>query len=80
MPEWLNVNVGFAARRESFRDVPLQRMTEVVVSQKGAPFALPDRRIDLYYVAGGAYEPLSETVTSEVAVPRLTIRATRSDM
>lgn len=80
LPPWLDVRVGFAQRRETFRDVPLQRMTEVVISQHGAPFALPDERIDIELVTGGSYEPLTHTITVDVAVPRLSIRATREQI
>lgn len=79
-PKWLNVRIGFAVRRESFRDVPLRRMTNVVVEQAGAPFELPPRHVDIHYVSGGSYEPLTEMVTIDVAVPKFTIRATRQEI
>ncbi len=69
-----------ATRRESFRDVPLRRMTNLVVEQHGAPFELPDDRIEIQLVAGGAYEPLTEIVTINVAISDagpFTIRAPR---
>ena len=55
-------------RRASFRDVPLPRMTRVVARQHDAPFELPDARIEVHLAAGGAYEPLSDEVTVDVAV------------
>jgi hypothetical protein len=55
-------------RRESFRDVPLPRMTALVARQDGAPFALPPSRIDIHLLAGGAYDPLTEVVTINVAI------------
>jgi len=55
-------------RRESFRDVPLPRMTNLVVRQHGAPFAPPARSIDIQLVAGGSYDPLTDLVTIDVAV------------
>lgn len=58
-------------RRESFRDVPLRRMTNVVARQDGAPFELPERRIEIQLLAGGAYEALDETVTLFVAAADL---------
>jgi hypothetical protein len=60
-----------AVRRESFRDVPLPRMTSVKVEQDRAPFELPTRRIEVHLVSGGAYEPLTESVTIRVAIADL---------
>jgi hypothetical protein len=57
-------------RRESFSDVPLNRMTSVVVRASGAQTllsVLPPRRIDVLLVAGGTYEPLTEIVTLTIA-------------
>ena len=58
-------------RRESFRDVPLRRMTALVAEQGGAPFELPRRRIEVHLLAGGGYDPLAETVSLSVAVADL---------
>jgi hypothetical protein len=58
-------------RRASFRDVPLTRMTTLVVRQSGAPFTIPDERIDVRLVAGGAYEPLTDSISINVAVADL---------
>ena len=57
-----------AFRRESFRDIPLRRMTHVRFEQHGAPFRLPGERIEVFLVSGGTYEPLSEMVSIDVAV------------
>jgi hypothetical protein len=79
-PEWLTVHDEAPVRRdllreppamlrrESFRDVPLPRMTNLVVRQHGAPFAPPPKAIDIHLVAGGSYDPLSDLVTIDVAV------------
>ena len=70
-----------AMRRESFRDVPLCRMTNLIVEQRGAPFETPEDAIEIQLVAGGAYEPLTESVTVHVAVSDagpFTIHAPRS--
>jgi hypothetical protein len=70
-------------RRESFRDVPLHRMTNVVVRQSDAPFALPEKRIDVHLVAGGAYDPLTDVVTVHVAASSagaFTFRRTRAEV
>jgi hypothetical protein len=85
----LSAEMPLAIRRESFRDVPMQRMTNLVIEQIAAPFELPDPRIEVHLVAGGAYEPLTETVTIDVAIadlvtqgemhriPRFVIRGSR---
>ena len=57
-----------ALRRESFRDVPLRRMTSLHFEQNGAPFEVPSERIEIFLVSGGTYEPLSESVSIDVAV------------
>ena len=57
-----------AVRRESFRDVPMRRMTSLIIEQNGAPFEVPRERIEIHLVAGGAYEPLTEMVTINVAI------------
>ncbi len=66
-PPWLSVDLGLRLRRATFRDVPLRRMSHLVARQTDAPFELPDDRIEVHLVAGGAYEPLTETVTLHVA-------------
>jgi hypothetical protein len=55
-------------RRESFRDVPLPRMTTLIARQQNAPWSLPAERIEVHLVAGGAYEPLTGIVTLSIAV------------
>ncbi len=59
------------ARRESFRDVPLRRMTTLVVRQSGAPFEVPDEHIEVHLVAGGGYDALTDTVAINVSVADL---------
>ncbi len=80
-PEWLTVSdesasgtadllrgeMPRAIRRESFTNVPLHRMTNVVVGNRGAEVELPPRRIDILLVAGGSYEPLTETITLSIS-------------
>lgn len=87
-PSWLDVDVPLRMRRETFRDVPLLRMTRVAARQNGAPFALPEHRIDVLLVNGGLYEPLTETVTLRIAaanyegrrLPPFEIRESRQDV
>ena len=70
-PEWLRVEAPLAMRRESFSDVPLVRMTKVVASQEDAPFDVPEERIEVHLVAGGAYDPITDEVTTRIAVADL---------
>ena len=79
-PSWLHIELGLRNRRATFRDVPLMRMSHVVVTQTNAPFEVPDDAIEVELVAGGNYEPLTETVTLQIAVPRFELRATRSEI
>ncbi len=60
-----------AWRRESFSSVPLQRMSQLVVRQGNAPFALPARRVEVLLLAGGGYDPLSEEVSLFVSAAAL---------
>jgi hypothetical protein len=82
----------YAVRRESFRDVPLRRMTSLHFEQVDAPFAEPAERIEVFLVSGGTYEPLSELISIDVAVadhvkgkkvhrlPPFAIRASRASV
>jgi hypothetical protein len=80
-PRWLSVTDGATDllageppphfRSASFRDVPLRRMGQLLVQQNTAPYELPERRIEVLLVDGGAYEPLDETVTVVIAAAAL---------
>jgi hypothetical protein len=70
-PSWLTVDLPVQARRATFRDVPLLRMTRLTAAQTNAPFELPDERIEILLIDGGSYEPLTETVTIRVAAANL---------
>jgi len=74
MPSWLTVDVPLRQRRASFKDVPLERMTDVVARQHAAPFALPEERIEIVLVDSGAYDPLTERVTLRIAAANLVER------
>ena len=82
-PAWLSVDLGLRMRRESFRDVPLLRMSHVKVEQANAPFEAPPDAIEVVMVRGGRDEPLTETVTLDViarnAAP-FEYRATRREI
>ena len=67
LPEWLHVDAPLTLRRESFRDVPLLRMTHVHVTQTNAPFPEHDC-IAIHLLGGGSYDPLTSLVTIHVAV------------
>ncbi|HSP15502.1 MAG TPA: hypothetical protein VLV78_12190 [Thermoanaerobaculia bacterium] len=60
-----------AFRRQSFSDVPLRRMTNVVAGNRFGEVALPPRRIEILLVAGGRYEPLTELVTLSISAADL---------
>jgi hypothetical protein len=71
LPPWLIVDVPLRQRRASFKDVPLMRMTDVIARQIDAPFAMPDERIEIVLVDGGAYDPLTQQVTLRIAAANL---------
>lgn len=71
LPSWLRVDVPLKTRRASFKDIPLQRMTNVTATQYAAPFAMPHERIEIVLVDGGAYDPLTEMVTLRIASARI---------
>lgn len=60
-----------AMRRSSFADVPLPRLSNVVVRHDGAPFEAPAAHIDILLIAGGRYDPLTATVSIFVAAADL---------
>src|SRR3954453_7900475 len=80
-PSWLSIDAPLVSRRETFRDVPLMRMTHLIAMQTNAPFALPDERIEVQLIAGGGYDPITDIVTIDVAVSTagpFTIRRSRA--
>ncbi len=82
-PSWLSVDAPLVTRRETFRDAPLPRMKHLVARQTGAPFAPPSQHIEVQLIAGGAYDPVSDIVTIDVAVSTagpFTIRRTRAEI
>jgi hypothetical protein len=58
-------------RRQTFRDVPIPRMSSVVVSQDGAPFDVVRPNIEIRLVSGGRFEPLTGVVTIFVSAAAL---------
>lgn len=82
-PSWLSVEAPLVFRRASFRDVPLPRMRHVTARQNGAPFVVPETRIEVQLIAGGAYDPITDVVTINVAASTagpFTIRRTRAEI
>ncbi len=59
-----------AHRRETFRDLPLPRMSRVIVSHVEGPAIDVTPRIEVFLVAGGSYDPLTGQVTMRVTVAR----------
>ncbi len=64
----LRGEVPSSMRRETFRDLPLARMSRVVVSQADAPPIDVIERIEVELVAGGSYDPLTGQVSMLVTV------------
>jgi hypothetical protein len=60
-----------ARRRASFSDLPIARMTNLVVRQKGAPWLEPLPRIEVSLVDAGRYDPLTDRVTIGVVAADL---------
>jgi hypothetical protein len=53
-------------RRASFRDLPLFRMSNLVVSHRNAPFTLPSRYVVITLVGGGSWDSLRDEITVRV--------------
>jgi hypothetical protein len=71
LPPWLAVDVPLRRRRATFKDIPLLRMTDVIARQSDAPFMIPEERIEVSLVDGGAYDPLTQVVTLRIAAALL---------
>ena len=65
-PSWLHVEVPLRMRRATFSDVPLLRMTTLWSAAATPPLSRA-KAIEVLLVAGGEYEPLTETVTLHIA-------------
>jgi len=77
-PHWLFIDLGLKKRRETFRDVPLTRMSHVRVTQTNAPFELPRDYTEVTFIDSGSYDPLTEVVTLHIG--DFEYRATRSEI
>ena len=65
-----------AFRRESFRDVPLRRMSNVVV--RGNHDFDASEYVEVFVVRSGAYDPLTDVVTIDLGT--FTLRKTRAEI
>ena len=67
-PAWLSIDAPLVppARDVSRRSAAAHDASHR--AQNDAPFALPDERIEVQLVAGGAYDPITDVVTIDVAV------------
>jgi len=82
-PSWLTIDAPLVSRRETFRDVPLMRMTQLIATQSNAPFAWPEDRVEVQLIAGGGYDPITDVVTIDVAVSTagpFTMRRSRAEI
>ncbi len=55
-----------ALRRESYRDEPLARMTNLVVGAAASSLSLPDPRIEALFLGGGRWDPATDLVAIRV--------------
>lgn len=80
-----------AMRRWTFRDLPLRRMTNLVVESDERLEELPQRRVEIVNISGGAFDPLSDVVSlrvneayavdgSRVRIAPFQCRVTRRDL
>jgi hypothetical protein len=51
-----------AMRRESFASVPVPRLSNVITRTHDAPAEHPERRVEIFLVEGGRYDPLTDDV------------------
>ena len=66
-----------AFRRASFTDVPIRRMTNLVVRQNGATFDLPAKRLEVDLIDGGSFDALTDIVSLHVGAAELIDGRTR---
>lgn len=53
-------------RRDSFREIPRQRMSRVIARQHDAPHGLPARFIAIELASGGSYDPMRDEIRVHV--------------
>lgn len=64
-------------RRASFRDHPMPRMSNLVAVAEGAPFELPETRIEISMATGGDWDPVSDVVRLHVSLSWLVTDSSR---
>lgn len=68
-----------AARRESYRDEPLVRMTNLVVSTTNGPSPpLPDPRLEALLLGGGRWDPITDQISIRVIRARRVVAGVAS--
>ncbi len=67
-----------ALRRESYRDEPLLRMTNLVVSADASSLPLPDPRVEALLLGGGRWDPTTDVVAIRVIRARRVISGVSS--
>lgn len=60
-----------ALRRESFRDVPMRRMTNLRVEGSSFPVELPHRYVDIFLAGRGRYDRVTDEVSLRVLIADL---------
>jgi len=60
-----------ALRRESFRDVPMLRMTNLRVEGSGFPMDFPHRHVEIFLGGHGTYDRLTDQITLRILVADL---------
>lgn len=60
-----------AWRRESYRDVPLRRMTNLVVESDQVLAALPSPRLEVLLLGGGDWDAMTDEIRIRVSAARL---------
>lgn len=60
-----------ALRRESFRDVPMRRMTNLRVAGSSFPVEVPHRYVDIFLAGRGRYDRVTDEVSLRVLIADL---------
>lgn len=55
-------------RRQTFRDMPLVRMTNLICETAGLPLRVPDQRMEVWLVEHGSYDSDSDRVSLNISV------------
>lgn len=55
-------------RRQTFRDMPLVRMTNLICETAGLPLRIPEQRIEIWLVDHGSYDSEADRVSLHIAL------------